>query len=253
MNKRTSIKYSAVEVKDLRLRCYIGFNEWEKIKLQDVVITFGFKYNAARAIETDDVKEAVNYKRMTKEIISLVDGRSFHLIETLAEGIYEHIKQNPYLVDVKVTVEKPYALRFADNVMIRIDDADRPAEVIIGIGSNIDPKTHVEAALEELESLGTIHKTTNFIFTKPLKYEDQNDFLNGAVLLETHMPLERLAVQLRLIEERLGRVRTANKNAPRTIDLDIVTYNAIVVDSEGLEDFDFLRSFVLELAPGIDL
>ncbi len=247
------IKYSEVEVADLRLRCYIGFNEWEKLKLQDVVISFGFKYNAARAITTDEVKDAVNYKRLTKEIITLVDGSRHHLIETLAEKIYLHIKQNPYLADVHVTVEKPYALRFADNVMIHIDDSDRPAEVIIAMGSNIDPERNMEQALEELEALGNILLTTDFIYTKALKFEEQDDFLNGAVLLETGLPLELLARQLRLIEARLGRMRTENKNAPRTIDLDIISYNGIIIDVEGLKDFEFLRAFVKELAPEINI
>jgi len=247
MKKEEKIRYSIVEVADLRLRCYIGFNEWEKVKLQDVVISFSFKYNAAKAVETDDVKHAVNYKRMTKEVIQLVDGASFHLIETLAEHVYQYIKANPYLADVSVTVEKPYALRFADNVMIHIDDSDRPAEVVIGMGSNIEPEENIELALEELEEIGHVLRTTDFYYTAPLKYEDQPDFLNGAIVLQTSLPLELLALRLRWIEERLGRVRTENKNGPRTIDLDIVLYNGVVIDEEGLETFDFLREFIKEL------
>jgi len=243
-------KITRVKVENLRLRCYIGFNNWEREKMQDLVISFSFKHNAARAVKTDDEAFTLNYKTITKSIIKLIEHQKFALIETVAEIIWEHIKQNPFVIDVNVRVEKPHALRFCDNVLVEIFDEDRWNEVIISLGSNISPQENVDKTLEALSHLGSITKKTDFIFTKPLKFTDQPDFLNGAVSLQTKLYYEALKKELKEIEQQLGRIRTNNKNAPRTIDLDIITFNSTIVDKE-LNDFDFLVRFVNELNPNI--
>ncbi len=244
------LKITKVQVEKLRLRCYIGFNDWETKKMQDLVISFSFKHNAARAVETDSEAETVNYKTITKAIIAKIEHQKFALIETVAEIIWTYIKENPYVFDVIVKVEKPHALRFCDNVLVEIDDQDRYNEAIISIGSNINPTENKDKTLLALTELGDISQQTDFIFTKPLKYLDQPDFLNGAVVLQTQLSYEQLIRELKKIEHRLGRVRIGNKNAPRTIDLDVVAYNHTIVDKE-LHEFDFLVAFVNELKPGL--
>lgn len=244
------LKITKVQVEKLRLRCYIGFNDWETKKMQDLVISYSFKHNAARAVEKDDEKYTVNYKTITKEVISKIEHQKFALIETVAEVIWEYIKTNPYVFDVTVKVEKPHALRFCDNVLVEIDDQDRYNEAIISLGSNINPNKNKEKTLLALSQLGEINRQTEFIFTKALKYEDQPDFLNGALILHTQLSYENLTHQLKKIENSLGRKRTQNKNAPRTMDLDIITFNHTVVDNE-LHEFDFLVAFVNELKPGL--
>lgn len=244
------LKITKVRVEKLRLRSYIGFNDWETKKMQDLVISFSFKHNAARAVETDDETYTVNYKTITKAVIGKIEHQKFALIETVAEVIWEYIKTNPYVFDVTVKVEKPHALRFSDNVLVEIDDQDRYNEAIISLGSNINPTENKDKTLMALATLGDISQQTDFIFTKALKYKDQPDFLNGALTLHTHLGYESLTNQLKKIEHRLGRIRSENKNAPRTMDLDIIAFNNTVVDKE-LHEFDFLVAFVNELKPGL--
>ena len=246
-------KLSIVQVENLRLRAYIGFIDWETEKLQDVVISFSFKYDTALASETDEVANAVDYKKITKGIIDFVDQQSFHLIEALAEKIYTFIqKSNASLQDINVTVEKPNALRFTDNVMVKIEGKDRYKTAIIALGSNINAEENFTKTLVHLQQLGFIMQRTEFIKTKPLKFESQPEFLNGAVLLHTKKSLSELQMHLKQIEALLGRVRTENKNAPREIDLDVATYNGFVIDEE-LNQFAFLVDFVHQLQPEIKL
>lgn len=113
-------KIVEVNVKDLRLRAIIGFNDWEREQKQDVVISLIYKYDAEEAIKKDDIKHAVDYKTITKQIICIVEGSSYNLLETLANKIYEIVSENKALKDVVVVVEKPGALRFTDNVYIKI-------------------------------------------------------------------------------------------------------------------------------------
>jgi|SRR5690554_3532584 len=251
MNFNTLPKLSTVRVEKLRLRAYIGFIDWEKVKLQDVVVSYSFKYNTSKAAVSDDVSDAVNYKTLTKQIIDLVDNKSFHLIEFLAEKIYEHIQNfNKNVQDIHVKVEKPHALRFSDNVLVEVSGKDRYNLAMIAMGSNINPEENFEKAIAYLTKLGTICQKTAFIKTAPLKFEEQADFLNGAILLLTSKNLTELELELKQIEALLDRVRTENKNAPRTIDLDVTTFNNFLIDDE-IKELPFLIDFVKELRPEI--
>jgi dihydroneopterin aldolase/2-amino-4-hydroxy-6-hydroxymethyldihydropteridine diphosphokinase len=236
-----------IKVENLRLRAFIGFIDWEKEKLQDVVLSYSFKYDTVLAAETDDVQYAVDYKRITKQIIDLVDNQRFHLVETLAEKVYQWIvSSSPAIQEIKVQVEKPHALRFADNVLVHISSEDRYHSAIIALGSNIDAENNFAKAISELQKIGFVTQRTEFIQTKALKFEDQPDFLNGAVLLQTQKSLTDLKFHLKQIEAILGRVRTENKNAARTIDLDVTTYNGFLIDKE-ISEFPFLEKFVEQL------
>jgi len=245
-------KVSTIKVEKLRLRAYIGFNDWERKKMQDLVISYSLKFNMFWAVKNDDVSQSYNYKTLTKSIIKLIEHQKFDLIETVAEKIYDRIKQHPFAYGVTVKVEKPFALRFTDNVMIKIDEADRYNEAIISIGSNINANENTRAAVKKLKTLGSLTEQTQFITTKPLKFEDQADFLNGAIKLYTKLNLEQLILSLKKIEAELGRIRTTNKNAERTIDLDVTLYNNHVIDKD-VHEFDFLKRFVKELKPKFGL
>lgn len=120
---------------------------------------------------------------------------------------------------------------------------------VIGVGSNIEPEKNVMRAKAELCALFEVLKESVFFYTKPLLYQDQADFLNGAVLISTDLDVQALDRELKLIEAKLGRERDRqNKNGPRTIDLDILIYNEDVVDSDVYER-DFLRKCLGELLP----
>lgn len=253
MEQNYAPKLSIVRVENLRLRAFIGFIDWETEKLQDVIISYSFKYDTALASQTDDVQYAVDYKKITKEIIDFVDHKSFHLIEALAEKIYTHIEaSSAALQEIKVKVEKPNALRFADNVMVEIDGKDRYNTAIVALGSNINAEQNFNSSLDHLQKLGFLMQRTAFIKTKPLKFEEQPEFLNGAVLMNTQKSLPELKMHLKQIEAILGRVRTDNKNAPREIDLDVLTYNGFLID-EDIAELPFLIDLVQQLAPEIAL
>lgn len=122
-------------------------------------------------------------------------------------------------------------------------------QVIIGIGSNIDPRKNIAKVREMLARDFSVIGESSFMRTKPIGHERQADFFNGAVLLRTDLELEPLRGRLKQIEDALGRRRTAEKFGPRTVDLDIVVWNGKVVDADFYER-DYLKKAVLELMPG---
>jgi len=125
-------------------------------------------------------------------------------------------------------------------------------EVIIGIGSNINPKINIKKTKELISTKAKILKISSFIETVPLGVKKQNNFINGSILITTDMNKNALEFWLRNLEDKLGRMRTLNKYGPRTIDLDILVWNGKVVDGDVYKR-SFLRSSIEELLPDLKL
>jgi len=121
-------------------------------------------------------------------------------------------------------------------------------DVVLGIGSNIEPLANIEKALKKIKEKVSGLKVSRFVETEPLGFKDQAHFLNGAVRFKTESDRDPLKKWLLSLEDELGRMRTKNRNAPRTIDLDILVWNGKVVD-EDVYERDFLQKAIKELAP----
>ncbi|MHC4552435.1 MAG: 2-amino-4-hydroxy-6-hydroxymethyldihydropteridine diphosphokinase [Planctomycetota bacterium] len=117
---------------------------------------------------------------------------------------------------------------------------------IIAVGSNIEPAANVEKAEAILAAEQRMLGRSRFVKTAPQGFTEQADFLNGAFSIETKLNQQQLAEYLKDVESRLGRVRTENKNGPRTIDLDVVVFNGAIVDDD-YNRYDFVRKAVDEL------
>ncbi len=104
----------------------------------------------------------------------------------------------------------------------------------ISAGSNLgDRKAHIESALVSLREGCVVKQVSSYFETEPVGYLDQPWFLNIAAEIETSLrPLELLNL-CRKIEESGGRTRTFS-NAPRTLDLDILLFDALVMNTESL-------------------
>jgi len=172
--------------------------------------------------------------------------------------------------------------------------------VFIGVGSNIDPEDNISRALEQLAMHVRIEAVSTFYRTAPLakpgnplttadiveqppsavdsqaraaldsqarapvpQHDDMQQplFLNGVVKVRTGLDALTLKLDvLRGIESVLGRVRTADAHAARTIDLDILLYDSAIIEEPKLRIPDpdirerpFLAIPLLELAPDLVL
>lgn len=99
--------------------------------------------------------------------------------------------------------------------------------VYIGLGSNIgDRKAYLDKAIEELGKHRKINveKQSSIYETKPVGYDEQDDFLNMVIQITTDLGHLELLDVCQAIEKDLGRERTI-VNGPRTIDLDILMFN----------------------------
>lgn len=134
------------------------------------------------------------------------------------------------------------------------------AIVYLGIGSNLgNREENIRRALEILKEHKDIQliAVSTIIETDPMGGPPQGKFLNAAAKIETDLlPLDVLT-QLKIIERRLGRVKTDELNMPRTLDLDILFYDDVVI-SEGknlsiphprLAEREFVLKPLAEIAP----
>ncbi len=106
-----------------------------------------------------------------------------------------------------------------------------PNVAYLSLGSNIEPEANLPAALRLLAQLTRLVAVSSVWETAPLGWAGQANFLNAAAAVETE--LTALALRqtvLEPIERRLGRVRQANKNGPRPIDLDIMLFNEDILE-----------------------
>ncbi len=116
-----SVSNAIINISNLRLRTYIGFNQEEKEKLQDVVINIEIHYPAAKACISDRVENALNYKVITKNIIQHVEEGRFLLLEKLVADVLEICCAHDWVQYSRVTIDKPHALRFADSVSLSLE------------------------------------------------------------------------------------------------------------------------------------
>ena len=97
--------------------------------------------------------------------------------------------------------------------------------VFVVLGSNIRSERNMREAVRLLSLYCRLVAVSSVYETTPVGNTDQPNFLNAAALIETDLAAAELKSQvLQVIEQELGRVRTEDKNAPRTIDLDIALF-----------------------------
>ena len=130
----------------------------------------------------------------------------------------------------------------------------------VALGSNLgNPVSTVDAAIDAMAALrGSILKAMSSLYrTAPVGLKRQPDFINAVVALDTRLPAPDLLEQLFQVEAHFGRVRSV-RNAPRTLDLDLILYGDLIQDDPALtlpHPRMHERAFVLapldEIAPGL--
>ncbi|WP_420599135.1 2-amino-4-hydroxy-6-hydroxymethyldihydropteridine diphosphokinase [Neptuniibacter sp.] len=125
-----------------------------------------------------------------------------------------------------------------------------PVRCYIGLGSNLeDPVWQVQTALKELSKLNqcSLVRASSLYRSAPVGPQDQPDFINAVVALDTTLEAHALLDQLQALEQSHRRVRKRHWG-PRTLDLDLLLYGTEQISTERLtvpHAFMHERSFVL--------
>ena len=134
------------------------------------------------------------------------------------------------------------------------------ARAFVGVGSNIDPAQNVRKALRLLAEDMRVVAVSTVYETEPEGRPEQPCYYNCVIEIETEAAPPDLKRSLREIEDRLGRVRTADRYASRTIDLDVLAYDELATETADLTLPDpdiatraYLAAGLAELAPALAL
>lgn len=109
----------------LEIETIIGIYDWERTQKQTVVLDIQMAFDISKAAETDDIKHALDYKSVSKRIISFVEASEFFLVEKLIEEIAKLIQSEFHVPWVKIVLNKKGAIRGANDVGIIIERGEK--------------------------------------------------------------------------------------------------------------------------------
>ncbi len=240
-------------IRDLVARGIIGVNDSEREKPQEILINITMYADIRKAGASDKLEDTINYRTIAKKAIAHAETAKRYTVEALATDIANLCLEEARIDKVCVRVEKPGAVRFAKSVGVEIErsrdlegrDPGYPAnrmgistnaeefhQVYLGLGSNIAPDQNLIRGVTFLRQYVIVKKFSSVWETEPVPAIGPN-YLNAAVLIQTRLSASLLkSIILHRIEVQLGRVRTSDKNSPRTVDLDILIYDNQLVDTK---------------------
>lgn len=206
---------------------------------------------------SDELEHTVNYGSVCRFITEWMQENTCKLLEAVAEKLAEAILLRwEMLFAVRLEIVKPFApvgLPF-EGISVRVYRSWHRA--FIALGSNMgDREGYLAGAVAAMEAhpLMEVRRVSEWLVTKPYGGVEQEDFLNGVAEVETLLSPGQLLEALQKIENAAGRERTV-RWGPRTLDLDILFYDKLQMESERLviphPDMEN-RLFVLEPMNGI--
>lgn len=248
-----------INIRNLEVFANHGVFPEENVLGQKFVISATLYVSTYKAGHSDEITDSVHYGEVSHFMKAFAEGRTYKLVESLAERMAEAVLDKFSLIQqIDLEIKKPWApigLPLED-VSIEISRGWHTA--YIALGSNMgDRKAYIDGAVKSLDELEgcSVEKTAEYIETEPYGGVEQDDFLNTVLELRTLLPPEVLLERLHDIENAAGRERTV-RWGPRTLDLDIVLYDNLVLDSPDLviphmemHKRDFVLKPLMEIAP----
>lgn len=226
-----------IRIKNLKIFAHHGVYEQEKEQGQNFCVNAVLHVDMERAGRSDDIADAVDYGAVCLFIDNYMRENRFDLLEAVTEHVAREILfEFPAVRKVEIEVEKPDApipLRF-DSVSVKITRGWH--RVFIALGSNMgDRLKYLERAVANLQEDSNFReiKVSDYIETAPYGGVEQDDFLNGVLEAETLYSPAGLLARLQREEQLAERKREVHWG-PRTLDLDILFYDDLILAQENL-------------------
>lgn len=224
-------------IENLKVFAYHGVYPEENEKGQNFYVNAILETDTRRAGILDDLDLSTNYGEVCMFLNKILKEQTYKLIEAVAENAAEALLLHfPLVSRVTLEIRKPEApirLPF-ESVSVKIVRGWHKA--YLSCGSNMgDKKAHLDGAVKALRADVKCHvnRVSDWIVTAPYGSVEQDDFLNGAIELETLYTPKMLLEKLHEIENAHGREREVHWG-PRTLDLDILLYEDCIMYTDDL-------------------
>ncbi|MGZ5049509.1 MAG: dihydroneopterin aldolase [Methylobacter sp.] len=109
----------------LKIDTIIGIYDWERVTKQTVILDIEMAFDIQKAAETDDIQYTLDYKTVSRRIVSFVESSQFFLVEKLISEIADLIRNEFNVSWVKITLNKKGAISGASDVGIIIERGER--------------------------------------------------------------------------------------------------------------------------------
>ena len=219
-----------------------------------------------KAARSDHLDDAVNYLSIYKTVEEFLENHRYNLLETLAERLREEIKKKTGASRVTLRVRKriPPVPGNIDYIEVETSgeklEVRNVADVFLGLGANEgDRENNIKKAIDLLnQSEGIRIKAVSSLYeSRSVGVSNQPDYINCVVRIETGLDPHSLLKITKSIETALGR-QPYTHMLPRPIDIDILIYDDIDLDSldlmiphSRLKDRRFVLEPLLEIDPDI--
>ena len=226
-----------IHIENLEVYAYHGVFPEETVLGQKFVICADLYVDTRKVAKQDDLLQSVHYGEVCQLIKQWMETHTVKLIETVADCLAREILlAYPLVQKITLEVKKPNAPVPLPFDYVSATVTRQWHTVYVGIGSNMGNReaTIGEAVhyLNERQDC-VVYKEASLITTAPYGYTDQPEFLNGCLCAKTLQSPEEFLDTLHEIEATLGRERTIHWG-PRTIDLDILLFDDIIMNTETL-------------------
>ncbi|MCR5797364.1 MAG: 2-amino-4-hydroxy-6-hydroxymethyldihydropteridine diphosphokinase [Eubacterium sp.] len=226
-----------IQIKDIECFSNHGVLKEENVLGQKFLVTADLYVNTRKAGTSDSLEDSVDYAEVAHYINEIMGQRTCKLIESVAEIIATKILiRYKSLLGIKITIKKPWA-----PIMLPLETVSLSVErmwkkVYVSVGSNIGHREeHIQNAYNTIRNNEKCKNAymSRIIETEPYGYTEQDDFLNGVICFETIYDPRELLDFLQDVEKQGGRTREIHWG-PRTIDLDIIYYDDLIIQEEDL-------------------
>lgn len=241
-----------IKIENLEVFAHHGVFPEENEKGQPFFVNATLFTNTREAGCKDELTLSIHYGEVCHTITKFMQEHTWKLIESVAEQLARYLLlEYDRIEEIELEIRKPYApvgLPF-ESVSVQIQRGWH--QVYLSVGSNVSNKReNIEKGIALLGAQKEIKKIkrSSFYQTEAYGGVSQEDFLNGAIELVTFLSPEELLKLVKKIEVEIGREETL-RWGPRVLDMDILFYDNLVLDTEELTipHIDMQnRTFVLE-------
>lgn len=251
--------YDEIKIVDLEVFANHGVYKEENFLGQKFLFSITLYTDTRSAGKTDNLEDSINYGSVAEFVSNYTKSHPVKLIEAAAESLAEALLLEYILLKgVEVEIKKPWAPIGLSLAYTSVKIKRFKHKAYVALGSNIgDKKGYLDFAIRRVGEIPgcNVTKISSFIVTEPYGDVEQDDFLNGAMVVETILPPQELLIELQGIELEAHRERKVHWG-PRTLDLDIVMYDDYIVEEENLKiphiemhKRDFVLKPLAEIAP----
>ncbi len=248
-----------IHIKNLEVFAKHGVFPEENVLGQKFVISAVLYTSTREAGKTDDLTKSIHYGEVSQFITEFMKQNTFKLLETAAERLAEELLlKTEHLEKVCLEIKKPWAPVGLplETVSVEIERGWHTA--YIALGANLgDKEANLRLGVEALRATKgcQVLAVSDFLVTEPYGGVEQDDFLNGAMKIRTLLTPHELLERLHEIEQEAKRERVV-RWGPRTLDLDILLYDDLILDEEELHiphiemyKRDFVLKPLCQIAP----